>query len=105
MLNIEGDNVTVIRTLQGTSKGPWQISHVIQDIKACLHQDIQVTIYHTFREANMAADWLSKFTHSITNTFITDTCLSPTFRQILTDDCIGRQLILFSLLPRLKINK
>jgi len=48
MLSIEGDNAAVIQALQGTSNGPWQISHIIQDIKACLHQDIQVSIHHTF---------------------------------------------------------
>ena len=38
----------------------------------------------------MAADWLSKFGHSITDLFVTDFGFSPTLRQIIADDCIGR---------------
>jgi len=89
MLCIEGDNVTVIRALLGKTEGPWQISHIIEDVKAYLHQVTQVTIHHTFTEANIAADWLSKFAHLINDTFITYICFSPTLRQILADDCIG----------------
>ena len=36
----------------------------------------------------MAANWLSKFGHSITETFIMDLCFSPILCQIITDDCI-----------------
>jgi len=40
----------------------------------------------------MAADWLSKFGHSLTASFITDLCFSPFLRQTIADDCIGRAL-------------
>jgi len=93
MISIEGDNTAVIRALKGESKGPWQISHIIEDVRACFHQDIQVFINHIFREANMAADWLSKFGHSITETFTIDFCFSPILRQMIADDCIGRTLV------------
>ena len=65
MTSIEGDNTAVIHALKGESKGPWQISHIIEDVRACLHQDIQVFINHTFWEANMAwqhIDYLSLVT-------------------------------------------
>jgi len=53
---IEGDNLTVIQARKGEGKGPWQISHIIEDVWAYLRQDIQVFINHMFREANMTAD-------------------------------------------------
>jgi len=40
----------------------------------------------------MAADWLSKFGHSITESFISEFAFSPSLRQIVADDCIGRIL-------------
>ena len=56
MISIEGDNMIVIQALKGNSNGPWQISHIIEDVKVCLNQDIRVFINHTFRETNMGAN-------------------------------------------------
>jgi len=93
MISIEGDNLIAIQTLKGECKAPWQIAHIIDDVKASLQQVTQVSIHHIFREANMAADWLSKFGHSITDSFITEVCFSSTLRHILSDDCIARALL------------
>ena len=59
MISIEGDNLIVIQALKGKCKVPWQITHIIDNNKSSLHQITQVSIPHIFREANMAADWLS----------------------------------------------
>jgi len=91
-ISIEGDNLIVIQSLKGECQGPWQIAHIIQDVNASLTQVSIVSINHIFREANMAADWLSKFGHSITESFISEFAFSPTLRQIVADDCIGRTL-------------
>ena len=93
MISIEGDNLVVIQVLKGAIKSPWQIAYILEDVRACLNQDIRVLINHTFREVNMAADWLSKFGQSITDTFIMDFFFSPALRQIIADDCIGRTLV------------
>jgi len=37
----------------------------------------------------MAANWLSKFGHSITNSFSLDLCFSPTLQAIVADDVVG----------------
>ena len=92
-ISIEGDNLLVIQSLKGGCHGPWQIAHIVQDVKASLTQFSSVSINHIFREANMAADWLSKFGHSITDSFTTEFGFSPTLRQIIADDCIGRTLV------------
>ena len=70
MINIEGDDMIVIQALKGDCKGPWQITHIIEDVKACLHQSSRVFINHTFREANMVADCLSKFDGVLYNGFL-----------------------------------
>ena len=91
-ISIEGDNLIVIQSLKGECQGPWQIAHIIQDVNASLTQASIVSINHIFREANMATDWLSKFGYSITESFISEFAFSPTLRQIVADDCIGRTL-------------
>ena len=60
-LHIEGDNLIVIEALQGKSATPWQIKYIIQVIHSMLKQVDHVVINHIYREANMAADWLSKY--------------------------------------------
>ena len=92
-IDVEGDNLVVIQALNGKGHIPWQISNIIRDIQQLLHEDIQITFTHIFREANMATDWLFKFGHSITHTFISDFCFSPYLSQIVADDFIGRTLV------------
>jgi len=92
-LSIEGDNLIGIQALKEECQAPWQIAHIIGDVKAFLHRGIQYSIHHIFCEANMAADWLSKFGHSLADSIFTDDCFSPTLRQIAADDCVGRALV------------
>jgi len=92
-IDVEGDNLVVIQALTGSRHIPWQISHIIRDIQQILHDDRRISFTHVLREANMAADWLSKFGHSITNTFTSDFCFSPVLSQIVADDFIGRTLV------------
>jgi len=61
---IEGDNSIVIQALQGRFTVPWQIAGLLRDVSHYLAQLEYVSIHHVFREANMAADWLSKAGHS-----------------------------------------
>jgi len=68
-ISTEGDNPVVIQALKGINQVPWQIATIIKDVCIWINQGLQVTINHTFRLANMAAKWLSKFVHSITNVF------------------------------------
>ena len=41
----------------------------------------------------MAADWLSKFGHSVITPFSSGTCFSPALKVILADDVVGRTLV------------
>jgi len=91
-LQVEGDNLTVIEALQGKSAIPWQINHIIQDVRNLLAQVDQVVIKHIYREANMAADWLAKYGHSVSGTMETIEISNPEFRLIVCDDMLGRTL-------------
>ena len=58
---IEGDNNIVNQALKGHIQVPWQILNIIKDIHIWQTQGTHLLINHIFREANTAADWLSKF--------------------------------------------
>jgi len=91
-LQIEGDNLIIIEALQGKSAIPWQINHVIQDVRHLLAQFDQVVIKHIYREANMAVDWLANYRHSVSGTMVTTEICNPDFRLIVRDDMLGRTL-------------
>jgi len=82
-ISIEGDNMIVIQALKGEGQMPWQIAYIIKDVKASFQHVVQVSINHIYRKANMAAEWFSKFGHSITDFFITGLCFSPNLVKLL----------------------
>ena len=92
-LDIEGDNLILIEAIQGKSTIPWQIKFIIHDIHTMLSQIDQVQVNHIFREANMAADWLSKYSHSITGTILGVDCGNIALRNVVHDDMLGRTLV------------
>ena len=72
-ISIEGDNLVATRALKGINQVPWQIATIIQDVRIWIHQVLQATINHTFREAVwQLINWLSKFVYSIIDVFISD---------------------------------
>jgi len=89
---IEGDNAIVIHSLQGRIKVPWQIEGLIRDVTYYLKQFEAVSITHVFREANMAADWLSKTGHAFSTPKIWSYPPSLDFQDILYADVMGRSL-------------
>uniref|UniRef100_A0A7C9A6W4 RNase H type-1 domain-containing protein n=1 Tax=Opuntia streptacantha TaxID=393608 RepID=A0A7C9A6W4_OPUST len=92
-LDIEGDNAVVIGALRREIDVPWQIRTVIEDLQSMLQQIAHSQVMHIYREANMAADWLSKFGHSISDTWSATQCNSIDFVTIIQDDRIGRTLV------------
>jgi len=89
---IEGDNSIVIQSLQGRVKVPWQIEGLLSDVSYYLTQLEYVSINHVFREANVAADWLSKAGHSFPTPKIWCHPPSLEFQDILFSDVMGRSL-------------
>jgi len=83
----------IIEALKGISGTPWQLKHIIEDVQEMLNQVEMVTINHIFREANMAADWLSKYGHSISGSILATDCRDPELRIIVRDDMLGRTLV------------
>jgi len=92
-LVIEGDNSIVISVFKKDHEVPWRIKNIMQDIQVLAHQAQTIQITHIYREANMAADWLSKLGHSITDTWSSTACDSLEFRTIVQDDRMGRTLV------------
>jgi len=92
-LDIEGDNAVVIGALRREIDVPWQIRTIIEDLQSMLQQIVHSQVTHIYREANMAADWLSKFGHSISDTWSAIQCNSLDFVTIIQDDRIGRTLV------------
>ena len=64
-LEIEGDNMLIVKAIQGQVRVPWQLRNIVFEINVALNQCAQVKIRHIYREANMTANWLSKYGHSI----------------------------------------
>ena len=92
-LHIEGDNLVVIETLKRNSTTPWQIKHIMQDVHDMLNQVEQAIINYIYRKANMAADWLFKYGHSISGNILATECWNSVFRNIVRDDMLGRTLV------------
>jgi len=93
-LLIGGDNATVIRALQGEVSPPWQIAGIMQDVQALLQDMAYVYISHVYREANMAADWLSKASQSLLNTAVFwDFSPPEELSDIMQANRIGRALV------------
>ena len=90
---VEGDNQLVIAAFNKELEVPWRIKTVMQDIQVLAQQTQFIQVTHIYREANMAANWLSKFGHSITGTWRSTHCDNSYLRTIVQDDRIGRTLV------------
>jgi len=73
-LAIEGDNSMVIGVFNKELQVPWRIKTIMQDIQVLAQQAYGIQVTHIYREANMSADWLSKFGHSITDLWHSTHC-------------------------------
>jgi len=92
-LVIEGDNAIVIGAFKKELQVPWRIKTIMRDIQVLAQQASFIQITHIYREANMAADWLSKLGHSIAETWSATDYDNIDFRTIVPDDRIGRTLV------------
>ena len=92
-LVVEGDNSMVVGAFNKEIAVPWCIKTTMQDIQLLARQTQVIKVTHIYREANMAADWLSKFGHSIADTWLSTHCESRDLRLIVQDDRIGRTLV------------
>jgi len=92
-LEIEDDNSVVIDAVKKEIEAPWIIKNVRQDIWTLIQQAQHVQVIHIYREANMVADWLSKFGYSIADTWLSTECDSLILREIVQDDRIERTLV------------
>ena len=92
-LIIEGDNQVIIKATSGTLSILWQISNIIRDIRYWLDQSNHVEVSHIFREANMAADWLSKYGHTNQITAEAISSLHRKLQKIVCGDVTGRAFV------------
>ena len=92
-MEIEGDNKIIIQAIQGQISVPWQLRTIVKEIQHTIEQCAYVLIRHIYREANMAADWLSKIGHSIPVNLLMSECEATEFRTIIQEDWAGRTLV------------
>ena len=92
-LHIEGDNLILIEAVKGESTIPWRLKYAIHDIRMMLSQLDDVQVNHIYREANIAADWLAKYDHSITGQKVTVDPGNSDFRRVISDDMLGDSLV------------
>jgi len=92
-LTVEGDNSLVIAAFNKKLAVPWRLKTVMQDIQVLAQRAQFIQVTHIYREANMAADWLSKLGHSIPNTWRSNHCYHPQLRNIVEEDRSGRTLV------------
>ena len=90
---IEGDNQMIVQGLLGKHPVPWHISNLIKDVQSTSNLFQQVQFSHIFREANMAADWLSKYGHSCHLVIEAATPLPMALQKIVWDDRTGQAFV------------
>ena len=57
--------------LPALTEHPWKIRNVMKDVHEMLQQADHIKIRHIYLEANVVADWLSKYGHAITGNLLT----------------------------------
>lgn len=66
---VEGDNLTVINSLNGTWAVPWKIASIFYDCKILLSHFASFNVCNVFRNVNRAADWIANVRHLIPSSF------------------------------------
>ena len=83
----------IVKVIQGQVQVSWQLRNTVYEINVALNQCAQVKIRHIYWEANMAADWLSKYGHSIPINLLLSECETAEFRNIIQEDWVERILV------------
>ena len=85
-IEIEGDNLCVIRALQGLWSCPWDVEMIISDsrLDLCFFDEIQIN--HVFREINCVADRLTHLGISTPNTNFSE---DPELCVLIRNDALG----------------
>jgi len=93
-LIVEGDDKVVIQAIQGQIHIPWKIQTMIRDIQNMIPPYVHCLFQHTYREGNMATDWVAKYDCSIraTSIFFFSFPSNREFLSILINDNLGRTL-------------
>lgn len=100
---IEGDNITIIKSLLKEVSSPWEIGQIIRDIEEDLRQCQSFKVNHCFREANGAADFMEKLSISCSRPTIWHNCFSALLGDSSQGSC--RTGLLISFLSFLLVTK
>lgn len=92
-IHIEGDNLLVINAIKGLWQPPWQIVHIIEDIRILLNSFSAHTIRHVYREGNKAADLIANVGHLVQNSFFLTNCNNSKYHDILVNDSFEIPLV------------
>ena len=83
---VESDNLTVVNSINGIWKCPWDIEIIISYILLLMTDFRTIQVSHIFREANVVADCLAKLCHNHSPGSMMD---HPEFRALVRKDAIG----------------
>ena len=86
---IEGDNLVVINSIKNSWSVPWEIANLIADIKAELREFSCFKIFHIFREANRAADFMASWGHQHSSLVFYVPPFDVDFSLIIRKDVLG----------------
>ena len=92
-LDVEGDNSLVVAAVTTSIGIPWRVKTVIHDIQQLLLKVPDSRLTHVYREANLAADLLSKLGHSTSGIWTNVADCSVELSLIVNADRIGRSLM------------
>ena len=85
-IEIEGDNLCVIKALQGLWSCPWEVAMVISDSRLDLRFFDEIRVRHIFREINCVADRLTHLGISTPNTNFSE---DPELCGLIRKDALG----------------
>ena len=91
-IQVEGDNQIVIQAVQGDIHIPSRTQKLVLDIRVILACFSSVSMYHIFRESNMAADWIATRGVLLKDDVTFLTSLSPKLSCIIRDYYASRIL-------------
>ena len=83
---IEGDNLTVLKAIEGQMNYPWEIDIIITDIRMLLAMFDHYQICQVPRKVNSVADFLFKTSHRLLSEVFNDS----EFRTLVRQDALGK---------------
>ncbi|XP_077232005.1 uncharacterized protein LOC143865715 [Tasmannia lanceolata] len=90
---LESDSLVAVQIISDQVEPPWKSVKILQQIKEKISSFSSWKISHIWREANSAADYLSKRSCPLKGVDLPPTIATPELLAIIRDDCEGKKYI------------